>query len=344
MCYFAHPTDGDKWHDARPSGEPPLHYLTDDEYRLIVGRHRSPGRLPGTRPAQPYQPRRRSISADRDRRSPGRRHEIQRSPGRPRSKSRDRERLSPSLASRIRGRSPVRDGRDARPYGYRNSRSRSPALRGRIQPRTPPPPVGGPKTPHQYSSVPDGPRNGSYVRPRTPVLFPKVETVDVPMQDVMKQPRPLQREESISSTHVASHPATPLRIPGAAATGDGPSSMHVASGSGSGTTNLGPPFNIGASLAAISGSSSANIEQPFPHNGSPATGIVNRSASIVSGGATPSPDAIKSLLETSTVQWQQISSAVAAATSAVPKTALRTTTSGDASGDDSQKIWASRIE
>lgn len=58
----------------------------------------------------------------------------------------------------------------------------------------------------------------------------------------------------------------------------------------------------------------------------------------------PTADAIKSMLESSQLQWQQISSAVAAATSAVPKTNAPNATSGDLSAEEKQKIWTSRIE
>ncbi|TFK86668.1 hypothetical protein K466DRAFT_492393 [Polyporus arcularius HHB13444] len=58
----------------------------------------------------------------------------------------------------------------------------------------------------------------------------------------------------------------------------------------------------------------------------------------------PTSDAIKSLLESSTLQWQQISSAVAAATSAVPKPNDANATAGDLSTEEKHKIWTSRIE
>ncbi len=58
----------------------------------------------------------------------------------------------------------------------------------------------------------------------------------------------------------------------------------------------------------------------------------------------PTQDAIKSLLESSTLQWQQISSAVAAATSAVPKPNDTNATAGDLSIEEKHKIWTSRIE
>lgn len=196
-CYFAHPTDGEHWRISRPSGEPPLQFLTDDEYRLIVGRIRSPGRaLP---PDHPVLNRRRSLSAER------RRRERERSPGRRRSASRERE---PTLASRLRGRppSPVRERADGRPVGYRSSRSRSP-MRSRMQ-RTPPDMSGTSRVPRPYGSIPEGPRNAG--SSGHPVVIPKVEAQDVPMRDVVPR-HPVARESSIASSHVPSKQLTPSR-------------------------------------------------------------------------------------------------------------------------------------
>ncbi|RPD56964.1 hypothetical protein L227DRAFT_633021 [Lentinus tigrinus ALCF2SS1-6] len=281
-CYFAHPTDGEHWRNSRPSGEPPLQYLTDDEYRLIVGRHRSPGRaLP---PDHPVLNRRRSLSADR------RRRERERELARRRSASRERE---PTLASRLRGRppSPIRERADGRPVGYRSSRSRSPQ-RARMQ-RTPPDMSGAPRAPRPYGSLPDGPKN---VGPSgSPLVFPKVEAQDVPMRDVVNR-QPGARESSIASSHDPHRPTPSRAIPNA-------------------------PHAMTAMTASAMSTSPASIAT-----------------------AAPTSDAINSLLESSTVQWQQISSAVAAATSAVPKPNDPNATVGDFSSEEKHKIWTSRIE
>ncbi|KAH9941136.1 uncharacterized protein BXZ73DRAFT_42156 [Epithele typhae] len=294
MCFFAHPSDGDKWRDARSAGEPPLHYLTDDEYRLIVGRPRSPGRLPGYRPSHPYQPRRRSASIERNRRSAERRHDRTPPPG-PRPRSNSRGHAPPTLASRIRRRSSSR-GRDMRPP-YRSSRSRSPPPRGG-RPRSPPSGPGHRQN-RSFGGYNDSSRNGPPGRGRSPVIFPKVEAVDVPMRDLLAPARP-GREDSIASTQAPARP----RI-------------------------------LTAPASATSGFSSAN-----QLNGNLAT---NALAGPSKTGNSNSDD-ILSLLESSTAQWQQISTAVAAATSAVPRSGMPSPLSGDLSADEAQKIWASRIE
>lgn len=277
MCYFAHPTDLEQWRSARPSGEPPLQYLTDDEYRLIVGRHRSPGRLYG------HPPRHRSLSADRDRR----RRERERSPGRRRSGSRERE---PTLAARLRSRRSVsRERAEGRQPVQRSSRSRSPH-RGRLL-RASSPSQAGPSThTRAYGAIPSGPRNGPGT-PRLPAVFPKVEATDVQMRDLAaKQP---VRDSSIASTHVPSHQPTPASI----------------------------------------------VPVPLPGT---LTQLPTTSETTPQGSLPPSADAIKSMLESSQLQWQQISSAVAAATSAVPKPSAQNAT--DISVEEKYKIWTSRIE
>ncbi|TBU31430.1 hypothetical protein BD311DRAFT_776108 [Dichomitus squalens] len=61
--------------------------------------------------------------------------------------------------------------------------------------------------------------------------------------------------------------------------------------------------------------------------------------------SVPTPDTIKTLLESNQLQWQQISSAVAAATSAVPKASGQGAGfGGDLSIEEKNKIWSSRIE
>ncbi|KAI1797976.1 hypothetical protein LXA43DRAFT_876275 [Ganoderma leucocontextum] len=67
-------------------------------------------------------------------------------------------------------------------------------------------------------------------------------------------------------------------------------------------------------------------------------------APLQSSSNVPNPDAIKNLLESSKLQWQQISSAVAAATSAVPKATAQSATLGELSAEEKHKIWSSRIE
>ncbi|KAH9849577.1 hypothetical protein C2E23DRAFT_352731 [Lenzites betulinus] len=283
-CYFAHPTDLEAWRSARPGGDPPLHYLTDDEYRLITGRHRSPQRghfHPGPRP--------RSVSPGR-RRSP---------PRRPPSRGRE----VPSLVARIRGRTLSRE-RDARMLRPRNSRSRSPGRR--IQ-RTPPPPrgprmsIGGP--------LPDGPR-GPGGMPRSPLIFPKVEA-DVPMRDAMRDvPRPShRRDDSVASSH---HQGQQIVHSSSRATGipSAPSSRTV-----------------------------TNAQAP----------ALTNTTSTPGSGTTPPPksDAIKALLESSALQWQQISSAVAAASSvtpAKPKAAPLNGPPGEHASEDKSELWSSRIE
>ena len=346
MCYFAHPDDGSKWRDARPSGDPPLHYLTDDEYRLIVGHHRSPSRRPppvATRPPQPYQVRRRSFSIERDRKSPIRRFE--REPFRPRTRSRERERSPPSLASRIYRRSTSRERDPRPPYGYRNSRSRSPNVRGRMPARSPPP-MEAPR-PRPYGMIPDGPRNGPQGRRRSPVIFPKVEAVDMSPRQLLAPPRVMQREDSISSTHVPSHRATPSKIPtGPAAMNGGHLSVNdrlpypnrsSSAVLGATSTKTDPSLMNMAATAIVTGSSAADA-------GPSAMDVDIPSTSVAPLETKPTADSIRSLLETSTAEWEQISSAVAAATSAVPKTNLQVSASGEISAEDSQKIWASRIE
>ncbi|KAI0634820.1 hypothetical protein C8Q77DRAFT_1104172 [Trametes polyzona] len=268
-CYFAHPTDAEAWRNARPGGEPPLHYLTDDEYRLIVGRHRSPPRG-GFHPG----PRMRSDS-------PGRR----RSP--PRRSSRERE--MPSLASRIRGRTLSRERELRRPVP-RNSRSRSPR---RIQ-RTPPP--RGPR-PSISGPHPDGAR-GNAGPPRSPVIFPKVEP-DVAMRDITR-PTGYRREDSVASSHQHPQQATPSRP-----------SAHT---SGSGQTQ---------------GHSSVNA------------------ASNTSTAGSAHPDAFNNMLESSALEWQKISTALAAASSVTTTNKPRAAsngTSSEGSMDDRAKVWSNRIE
>ncbi|KAI0747032.1 hypothetical protein C8Q80DRAFT_815112 [Daedaleopsis nitida] len=283
-CYFAHPTDLEVWRKARVSGEPPLQYLTDDEYRLIVGRHRSPGARPVGHP-----PRYRSPSGDRDRRR------RERSPAK-RSRSRERE---PTLASRLRSRRSMSRERggpaEGRPYGQRSSRSRSP-FRGRLQAqRTTPPLQYGAPPPRDalpYGSIPEGPRNGGTSgTPRNSAVFPKMEAMDVSMREVMAPTQGMARESSIASTHVPSHRLSPARIPAA-------------------------PNSIGMSTAA-----------------EPSTSVT----------ITSTQDTIKSMLESSALQWQQISTAVAAAKSAVPKPGAQNV-AGDLTADEKHKIWTSRIE
>ncbi|KAI0674541.1 hypothetical protein C8Q78DRAFT_1015408 [Trametes maxima] len=287
-CYFAHPTDTEAWRTARPGGDPPLHYLTEHEYRLITGRQRSP--LPQRIPYQPVHRPPRSPS-------PGRR----RTP--PRRVSRERE--PPSLMSRIRGRSLSREReareREARRIGPRNSRSRSPG-RGRA-PRSPPP--RGPRV-GAGGSFSDGQR-GAQLIPRTPAVFPKVE-YDVPMRDATK---PLHaREDSVASSHHAARRGTPPRPAPA------------------------PPTALSTSAASVA------ARAPAPVNPS--------SASSSEPGSTPvENDAIKNMLESSTLQWQQISSAVAAASSVTPskpKAASPNGASGDAPSDDRVKIWSTRVD
>ncbi|KAI0824807.1 hypothetical protein BC628DRAFT_1321578 [Trametes gibbosa] len=284
-CYFAHPTDLEAWRNARPGGDPPLHYLTDDEYRLIMGRHRSPQRAhfhPGPRP--------RSISPVR-RRSP---------PRRPPSRGRE----VPTLVARIRGRTLSRE-REVRALRPRNSRSRSP-VRARPQ-RTPPPPrgprmsIGGPP--------PDGPR-GLGGPSRSPMIFPKVET-DVSMRDVMRDvPKPVhRRDDSAASSHHRTQQIAP-----------------------SASRATGVP-------AAPSARPTTNVQVQALMNAASASG----------SGTTPPPqsDAIKALLESSTLQWQQISSAVAAASSvtpAKPRAEPLNKTPGRMSTEDKADIWSCRIE
>ncbi|KAI0777201.1 hypothetical protein BD413DRAFT_172001 [Trametes elegans] len=192
-CFFAHPTDLDLWRTARPGGEPPLRYLTEDECRAITSRHRSPPRS-----FHPSQARPRSLS-------PGRR----RTP--PRRLSRERE--QPSLVSRIRGRRSLsrerelREPRESRQFIPRNSRSRSPG-RARLH-RTPPPQHSTPRGPRMSIGppAPEGPR-GTYATARTPATYPKVET-DINMRDA---PGPAyRREDSVASSHHTSHHQTPAR-------------------------------------------------------------------------------------------------------------------------------------
>ena len=325
MCYFAHPSDGEQWNQAKPSGEPPLHYLTDDEYRLIVGRHRSPGRGPATRPAQPYQPRRRSRSPERERRSPPRKYE--RSPVRGRSPERGYPNVP--LATRLREHSATRDGYTGRPYGFRSSRSRSPASRGRMQARTPPPPMSGTRS---YGTISDGPPKNQQIPMKGSAVFPKSEPVDISMRDLMPYPPAIHREDSISSAHGPSHHATPSRIP------TGPSAMN----GGSYHAKHSSSSTIVSSSATQSGISSTAIGSTLGHGSSSSMNSLVRAES--SGSAKTAPDPIMSLLESSTAQWQQISSAVAAATSAVPKSSVQSSVVGDAVMDDSQRIWASRVE
>ena len=337
MCYFAHPTDGEQWRNARPSGEPPLQYLTDDEYRLIVGRHRSPGRAPPYIPhhhhhhpqsavASAAGARRRTLSLER-RRPPSPNPAA--SGVRRRSDSRERALApaasSPTLAQRLRGRRSVSREREqaaGRAYGQRSSRSRSPVLRGRL--RTPPPrvgaaPVGPPRAPRPYGSIPDGPRNGGSggggVGPghgmpnhhnsnRSP-MFPKNEAVDVTMRDVgtASLKASYARESSIASTRVPSQQPSPSRVPA-------PASVSM---TGMATDTLTVPQQTAS--AAVSSSSSI-----------------------------PTPESINTLLESSQLQWKQISSAVAAATSAVPKATTQSAGHGDLSAEEKNKIWSSRVE
>ncbi|KAI0371300.1 hypothetical protein BV20DRAFT_1112667 [Pilatotrama ljubarskyi] len=66
-----------------------------------------------------------------------------------------------------------------------------------------------------------------------------------------------------------------------------------------------------------------------------------------SGSAPAQPDAIKDLLESSTLQWQQISTAVAAASSVTPakaKISTPTSASSEPLVEDRAKIWSKRIE
>ncbi|KAI0646532.1 hypothetical protein C8Q79DRAFT_908973 [Trametes meyenii] len=286
-CYFAHPTDTEAWRTARPGGDPPLHYLTDHEYRLITGRQRSP--LP---PRVPYQP------VHRTQRSP--------SPGRRRSPPRrlSREREPPSLMSRIRGRSLSREReareREARRLGPRSSRSRSP---GRVRaPRSPPPRAPRVSTGGSFS---EGQR-GAQLVPRSPAVYPKVEQ-DVPMRDAVRPA--YKREDSVASSHHAARHGTPSR----------PAPAPI--------TALNTPS---ASVAA------------------PPSAPINSSTSGSAPGSTPvENDPIKNMLESSTLQWQQISSAVAAASSVTPskpKTSPPNGAPGDTSSDDRVKIWSIRVD
>ncbi|KAI8986670.1 hypothetical protein BD414DRAFT_440026 [Trametes punicea] len=282
-CYFAHPTELEAWRNARPGGDPPLHYLTNDEYRLIVGRHRSPPPPRGVHPG----PRPRSLS-------PGRR----RSP--PRLISRERE--PPPLAQRMRRQSASRE-REPRQFIPRSSRSKSPG-RGRIH-RTPPLPPRGPRM-SMGGPTPDGPRRLP-LDTRSPVVFPKNEH-DVPMRDATKSE--YKREDSVASSHQAAQPQTPPRPPQAQAATAKATYRPVT-----------PPV-------------------PAPVNTSPAV------AQAPSAGPAPS-DALKSLLESSALQWQQISSAVAAAssvTTGISKTTPSNGTPDEALGEDKARIWSSRIE
>ncbi|PIL27723.1 hypothetical protein GSI_10876 [Ganoderma sinense ZZ0214-1] len=307
VCYFAHPTDGEYWHNARPSGEPPIQHLTDDEYRLIVGRPRSPGRN-GPSSHHGYHQQHYIAGAARHRSiSPGRRRE--RSPGpsqsgsaaRRRTDSRERAGLaaSPPLAQRLRGRRSISREREfaaaaaVRVYG-RSSRSRSPVPRGRARTS---PSATAPRAMRPYGSIPDGPRNGNHAR--NPVV-PKMETVDVAMKDVGSASAGgmsygSRREESIASTRVSSRQPT-SRVPA-------PASVSAAS------TNSAAP--------------------PPPQ---------------ATASAAPNPDAVKSMLESSTREWQQISTAVAAAASAVPKASGQSVALGQLSTEEKHKIWTSRIE
>ncbi|KAI9062235.1 hypothetical protein FKP32DRAFT_1538225, partial [Trametes sanguinea] len=291
-CYFAHPTDLEAWKNARPSGDPPLHYLTDQEYRAIVGRHRSPPPARSTHPG----PRPRSMSPPR-RRSP------------PPLRRPSREREPPSLASRIHRRSGSRE-RETRQFIPRSSRSRSPA-RGRIN-RSPPPPrgprmsMGGP--------TPDGPRGPIY-RPRSPVVFPKTEN-DVPMRDVQMRDAPrsgYRREDSVaSSNHAAQHDTPSRRVPAPAA---------------SSSTS---PVKAGATSSQV----------PAAHNTASASMLPPASGSAQS-------DSLNSMLESSTRQWQQISSAVAAASSTNPTISQTTPSTGTPDvmlTDEKAKIWSTRVE
>ncbi|KAI0360433.1 hypothetical protein OH77DRAFT_1586044 [Trametes cingulata] len=280
-CFFAHPTEIEVWRNARPGGDPPLHHLTDDEYRLIVGRHRSPG---APRGYPPPPPRPRSISPGR-RRSPPRRHSV--------------EREAPPLVSRIRGRSASRE-REARRLGPRNERSRSP-VRPRMHRTTPPPPR-GPRM-SIGGMPPEGPR-GAMGTPRSPIVFPKTEP-DVAMKDVTRQA--YAREDSVANSHHHLQQDTPTRPPPGSA---GPAMISA--------RRQVPP------------ASSTSVSAPAPSTSAPAQ-----------------PDAIKDLLESSALQWQQISSAVAAASSvtpAKPKMTPPTGTPGETPSEDRAKIWSNRIE
>ncbi|OSD08799.1 hypothetical protein PYCCODRAFT_1429865 [Trametes coccinea BRFM310] len=291
-CYFAHPTDLEAWKNARPGGDPPLHYLTDQEYRTIVGRHRSP---PPARSAHPG-PRPRSMSPPR-RRSP------------PPLRRPSRERDLPSLVSRIRRRSVSRE-RETRQFIPRSSRSRSPG-RGRIN-RSPPPPR-GPRV-SMGGPPPDGPRGPIY-RPRSPVVFPKAE-IDVPMRDVHMRDTTrsgYRREDSVASSNHAAQHDTPSR----------PVAAPIASSSSS-------PMKPSAALS----------QAPAPNN----TGSASMPPPALRSAQS---DSLNSMLESSTRQWQQISSAVAAASS-TNLTASKTTpsdgTPDDASTEERAKIWSTRVE
>ncbi|KAI0336699.1 hypothetical protein GY45DRAFT_1315304 [Cubamyces sp. BRFM 1775] len=281
-CYFAHPTNLDIWRSARPSGDPPLQYLTNDEYRLVVGRHRSP-EPPRGYPSQ----RPRSLSPAR-RRTPSRRI--------------SREREPPSLASRIRRRSVSRE-RESRQFIPRSSRSRSPG-RGRALQRSPPPPPRGPRT-SMGGPIPDAPR-GAVADPRSHVVFPKVEA-DVTMRDATRPP-PYRREDSVASSVHGMQPQTPARAPQAA--------MLIP--------------NAQNTPAQPQTSPSADAT-PAPAPAAPPA----------------QPDNLKSMLEDSTMQWQQISSAVANAssvTTGLTKTTPLNGTSDDASSEERAKVWSNRIE
>ena len=164
-----------------------------------------------------------------------------------------------------------------------------------------------------YGSIPDGPRNGNH--PRSPML-PKVESVDVTMKDVGSVSASAGasygsgREESIASTRVSSRQPT-SRVPA-------PASISAAS------TNSAAPPPPQATASATTGSASA--------------------APLQASSRVPSPDAFKNLLESSKLQWQQISTAVAAVTSAVPKASVQGVAAAELSAGEKHKIWTSRIE
>ncbi|KAH9887220.1 hypothetical protein C8Q73DRAFT_656906 [Cubamyces lactineus] len=282
-CYFAHPTDLETWRSARPSGDPPLQHLTNEEYRLVVGRHRSP------EPPRIFHPaaRPRSLSPAR-RRSP------------PRRISRERE--PPSLASRIRRRSASRE-RETRQFIPRSSRSRSPG-RGRVLQRSPPAPPRGPRM-SMGGPIPDGPR-GAIADTRSPVVFSKVEA-DVMMRDATRPP-PYRRDDSVASSIHGIRPQTPARASQAPAL----------------------ISNAQATPAQIQTSPSTDTT-PTPAPAAPSA----------------QPDNLNSLLESSTMQWQQISSAVANAssvTTGLTKTTPPNDTLDDASSEERGKIWSNRIE
>ncbi|KAM5530372.1 hypothetical protein V8D89_015958 [Ganoderma adspersum] len=325
VCYFAHPTDGEYWRNARPSGEPPLQHLTDDEYRLIVGRPRSPGRTgPPSHHGYHTHHQQHIASGARHRSiSPGRKPE--RSPvagssasvARRRTDSRERAgpAASPPLAQRLRGRRSISREREyaaaaaVRVYG-RSSRSRSPVPRGRA--RTPPS-ASAPRAMRAYGSIPDGPRNGNHTR--SP-MFPKMEAVDVTMKDVgsvsaaVGVPYGSGRDESIASTRVSSRqPASRVPAP-----------------------------------ASVSAASTNSVAPPPPQATVSATTASTRTALLQASSSVPNPDAFKSLLESSKLQWQQISTAVAAVTSAVPKASAQSVAGAELSAEEKHKIWTSRIE